>query len=81
MLYDDGGIYIESSIYILYYPGNLGGNNVVVSYGTSKKRSEEEENYDFMHYCSTKSGSSGSPILNILNNKVIGINKQRSVIG
>lgn len=81
MLYDDGGIYIESSIYILHYPGNLGGNNVVVSYGILKKRFEEEENYDFMNYCSTKSGSSGSQILNILNNKVIGIHKQRSVIG
>ena len=29
-----------------------------------------------MHYCSTEYGSSGSPILNVLNNKVIGIHKK-----
>ena len=29
-----------------------------------------------MHYCSTENGSSGSPILNISNNKIIGIHKQ-----
>ena len=29
-----------------------------------------------MHYCSTGNGSSGSPILNLSNNKIIGIHKQ-----
>ena len=30
-----------------------------------------------MHYCSTEYGSSGSPILNLSNNKVVGIHKKR----
>jgi surface protein len=30
-----------------------------------------------MHYCCTEYGSSGSPILNLLNNKIIGIHKER----
>ena len=29
--------------------------------------------YDIIHICSTDNGSSGSPILNLENNKVIGI--------
>ena len=29
-----------------------------------------------MHYCSTENGSSSSPILNISNNKIIGIHKK-----
>ena len=32
--------------------------------------------YDFKHSCSTRLGSSGSPILNINNNKIIGIHKK-----
>ena len=35
----------------------------------------EDKKYNFNHKCSTKGGSSGSPILNI-NNKVIGIHKE-----
>ena len=66
--------YIGSSIYILHYPDILGGNKVAVSYGILKKKFTNEEN-DFMHYCSTEYGSSGSPILNLSNNKIIGIHK------
>ena len=36
---------------------------------------EGEEQYQFIHKCSTKGGSSGSPILN-LKNKLIGIHKE-----
>ena len=38
----------------------------------------EDIKYSFVHYCSTEYGSSGSPILKINNNKIIGIHKKRS---
>mgnify|MGYP002626971971 CR=1 FL=1 len=75
ILKNDGSIYIGNSIYILHYPDNFGGNKVAVSYGILKNRFEDKI-YDFIHLCSTENGSSGSPILNISNNKIIGIHKQ-----
>ena len=36
-------------------------------------------NYDIIHLCSTDNGSSGSPIINLENNKIIGIHKQGSI--
>ena len=35
-------------------------------------------NFNLIHICSTDNGSSGSPILNLKNNKVIGIHKEGS---
>ena len=64
--------YEEKSIYILQY---LNGKNACVSYGILNKIN----NYDIIHLCSTDNGSSGSPILNLENNKVIGIHKQGSI--
>jgi len=61
--------YDKKSIYVLQYPL---GNDAAVSYGLSK----EINNYEIKHTCSTEHGSSGSPILNLSNNKVIGIHKQ-----
>ena len=63
--------YENISIYVLQYPL---GNNAAVSYGLSL--SNEINNYEIKHTCSTEHGSSGSPILNLSNNKVIGIHKQ-----
>ena len=63
--------YEEKSIYILHY---LLGNNICVSYGLLNRINK----CDIMHLCSTDNGSSGSPILNLENNKVIGIHKQSS---
>ena len=40
------------------------------------KSINELDNYTFEHLCSTDNGASGSPILNIKNNKVIGIHKE-----
>ena len=66
--------YIRETIYILQYPeGKLS-----VSYGLVDKISDIK-NYHFSHLCSTKEGSSGSPILNVSNNKVFGIHKQASI--
>ena len=39
------------------------------------------DNYNIKHACSTTKGSSGSPILNLSNNKVFGIHKEGSIIG
>ena len=76
ILNDEGGIYVGSSIYILQYPSNNEIHKVAVSYGKLKQKLEKE--YNFIHYCCTEAGSSGSPILNISNNKIIGIHKRKS---
>ena len=59
-------IYCNKSIYILNFPG---GNDIVVSYGQPPELNDMEIN----HKCSTKDGSSGSPILLINNQKLIGV--------
>ena len=62
--------YIDKTIYIIQFPeGELS-----VSYGVLNNIYEDKK-YNFTHKCSTKAGSSGSPILN-LNNKIIGIHKE-----
>ena len=63
--------YEDKSIYLLQYPGN----NIMVSYGVLTKIN----NYDILHKCSTEKGSSGSPILNLNTNKVIGIHKEGTI--
>ena len=61
----------DESIYIIQYPeGKLS-----VSYGVLEKISENQK-YNFIHKCSTKGGTSGSPILNLTNNKIIAIHKE-----
>ena len=37
-----------------------------------------EDNYNIIHYCSSKFGSSGGTIINIINFKVIGVHKAAS---
>ena len=61
---------IDKTIYLMQYPeGELS-----VSFGILHDIYEEKK-YNFIHKCSTRGGSSGSPILN-LNNKLIGIHKE-----
>ena len=67
--------YCGSSIYAIQYPSYNEIQKPAVSYGILKKRLDNN-NYDFIHYCSTEHGSSGSPILNLSNYKIIGIHKQ-----
>ena len=67
--------YIKESIYIIQYEGEKEG--VSVSYGIIKGI-DEKDKYTFKHLCCTDKGSSGSPILNINNNKIIGIHKESS---
>ena len=78
ILNNNGTNYIGNSIYLLHYPNNSEGSKVAVSYGILKKRFERNKLY-FIHYCSTEYGSSGSPILNVSNNKIIGIHKQNTI--
>ena len=65
--------YKDISVYILQYPL---GKKSSVSYG----KLIDIDNYEIKHICNTMPGSSGSPILNLSNNKVIGIHKQGSQI-
>ena len=68
--WDDNEKYIGETAYIIQYPeGELS-----VSYGIIQNIYEDKK-YNFIHKCSTRFGSSGSPILNI-NNKIIGIHKE-----
>ena len=64
--------YIGESIYILHYPCS---KNVAVSYGILKNINKENS-YNFEHLCSTDFGSSGAPILNLSNSKIIGVHKE-----
>jgi len=66
--------YIGESIYILHYPGS---KNAAVSYGILKNINKENSYY-FEHLCSTDFGSSGAPILNLKNSKIIGVHKESS---
>ena len=64
-------IYEKTSAYIIQYPNN----KLSVSYGIINNLDE----FNIFHLCSTDKGSSGSPILNSLNNKIIGIHKEGSI--
>jgi V8-like Glu-specific endopeptidase len=65
---DSNQVFIGETIYIIQYPeGKLS-----VSYNILNAIYEDKK-YNFNHFCSTKNGSSGSPILNISSNKIIGI--------
>ncbi len=66
---------IKENIYIIHYPKNLYEQEASVSYGILYKL---EDKYNINHLCSTCHGSSGSPIIKMSNNKVIGIHNQAS---
>ena len=61
----------NESIYILHYPNF---DKASVSYGIIKEIKDNE----IKHQCCTEGGSSGSPILNLKNKKVIGIHSKYS---
>ena len=72
---DSNQVFIGETMYIIQYPeGKLS-----VSYGILNLIYEDKK-YNFNHFCSTKKGSSGSPILNIATNKIIGIHKESSEV-
>ena len=63
--------YNKETIYILHYPND---ENISVSYGIINNIREDKK-YEFIHFCNTEKSSSGSPILDLSNNKIIGIHK------
>ena len=68
MNYNMNEKFIDETIYIMHYlEGRLS-----VSFGVLGKINEDKK-YKFTHKCCTKVGSSGSPILNINSNKVVGV--------
>ena len=68
-LNNNKNIIYDKSIYIIQYPL---GKKAGVSYGIINYINE----YNIEYYCNTDSGSSGSPIINIINNEIIGIHKE-----
>ena len=70
LLSKDPLLYKNESIYTIQYPLD----NLSVSYGIVK----DIQDFDINHTCNTVEGSSGSPILNLVNNKVFGIHKDAS---
>ena len=63
--------YKNKEVYLLHYPK---GGEIKLFPGKIKGVAEDN-NYNFQHYCNTDFGSSGSPIINSFNYKVIGIHK------
>ena len=75
-IFDDIIDLANKSVYILHYPNYSDGPKASISYGIIKNTQDE---YNLIHYCCTDGGSSGSPIINLLNNKIIGIHKENVV--
>ena len=73
-IFDQNVNIFNESIYITQYPGNE--PKAAVSYGVLYQIAD---NYNILHYCSTKPGSSGSPIIKLSNNKIIGIHKESEI--
>ena len=63
--------YEQKSIYLLHYAHS---QNVIYSIGVIKYI--EDDNYNINHLFYNQSGSSGGPLLNLSNYKVIGIHKR-----
>ena len=63
-------IFSNSSVYIMHYPN---GKENEISFG--KIKAIYEDNINIKHTCNTLPGSSGGPILNQINYKVMGIHK------
>ena len=64
----DENLKVNKNIYMLQYSKD---NKSSVSYGILDNIKNQ---YNIIHHCYIKNGSLGSPILNLLNKKVIGIN-------
>ena len=69
--------YAGNSVYTLNYLTSLGENKVAASIGKLIEINKDN-NHDFNHFCFTTKESSGAPILNLSNNKIIGVHKSAS---
>ena len=75
-IFKDYPLMLNGNIYILQYPSDI--HNIQkssVSYGILN---EITDNFNKKYFCSTNDGSSGSSILNLHTNKVIGVHKESS---
>jgi len=72
-IFDENIKIFNESIYIIQYPKYGDEQKASVSYGILN---EIQNKYNIIHYCSTDRGSSGSPILKLSNQKIIGIHKE-----
>ena len=63
-------IFRKKSLYLLHYPK---GKEICKSEEIIKNI--EEDNYIIRHFCDSDNGSSGGPLINLDNNKVLGIHK------
>ena len=63
-------IYNQKSVYLVHYP-----NGKKMEYSPGAIKNISLDNYNIEHYCPSDRGSSGSPIINLLNYKVMGIHK------
>ena len=67
-------LYKNQTIYILHYPSGY-----ISSYSLGNFKNFSKDNTAYINYdCKTEYGSSGSPILSLINHKVIGIHIQKS---
>ena len=66
--------YKNISAYLIHYPHG----NLEVSIGVIKNIAEDT--YDLYHLCATETGSSGGPLINLKNFKVLGIHKSAPII-
>ena len=66
--------FIDKSIYMIH----SNQKTLYVSYGLVNDIGKNQS-YNFMHTCKAFNGSSGSPILNLENNKIIGIHSSTNV--
>ena len=71
-IYQDGSeiLFKKKSAYIIQYPKIIGAS---VSYGLINDINQN--NNEIQHFCITDKGSSGSPIILIESNKIIGVHK------
>ena len=69
-VFNDYKIYIKQSIYLLHYP-----KGKEMKYSIEIINNIYEDGYTIQHYCDSDEGSSGGPLLNSIDYKVIGIHK------
>ena len=67
-------IFRNKSVYIIHYPGGK-----EAKYSVDSVKSIDCENKTIDHFCDTDEGSSGGPIINLDNYKVIGVHSGRKV--
>jgi hypothetical protein len=75
-IYDPSYNFKDKPIIILHYPK---GDELSLSQGTIKNIGDDENYFEIYHLCSTDHGSSGCPLINIKDYKVLGIHKGASL--